>query len=313
MEPNVTSRPTPTGFTMLPTCCRGVYDVTVTASGFSTLEQKGISLTVGAQQALNLIVKVGQLSQTVEVTAEAPVVESENATISATVDQKTVVDLPLNGRDWTQLATLQLGVSAVRGQASTSSTANRAQRGFGNELSDSGHRPYENTYRVDGININDYSNGAPGSVIGETLGVDAIQEFGVVTTNYTAEYGRTAGAVINAATRSGTNAFHGTLYEFDRERVLNARNYFDPAVTPPFSQHQYGGSGGGPIKKNKAFIFGDYEGVRQAVSSAFSDTIPSASARAGQMCPIAIASGSSACTPHTVTINPQVAPSLAGC
>src|ERR1700738_1584568 len=111
---------------------------------------------------------------------------------------------------------------------------NRGNRGFGNQLADSGHRPYENTYRVDGISINDYTNGAPGSVLGVTLGVDAIREFNVVTTNYTAEYGRTSGAVINSVTKSGTNAFHGSSYFFDRDKIFDARNFFDPATKPPF-------------------------------------------------------------------------------
>ena len=289
----------------------GVYDVTVKATGFSTLERKGITLTVGAQQTLDLTVKVGGLNQTVQVTAEAPVVESQNATISATVEQKTVVELPLNGRDWTQLATLEPGINAVRTQASTTGTNNRVSKGFGNQLTDAGHRPYGNTYMVDGLNINDYSNGAPGNVIGETLGVDAIQEFSVVTLNYGAEYGRTSGAVINAVSKSGTNTFHGTLFEFDRERVLNTRNFFDPAVTPAFAQHQYGGSAGGPIKKNKMFIFGDYEAVYRRVGNPYVNIIPSAAARAGLMCPIPVASGTSACTPHTITIRPDLAKYLA--
>jgi hypothetical protein len=172
------------------------------------------------------------------VNAAPPSVETTSSTIGATVEQKTVVELPLNGRDWTQLATLQPGVTAIRTQTSTNSTANRAQRGFGNQLSDSGHRPNENTYRIDGINFNDYTNGAPGSVIGATLGVDAIQEFNVVTTNYSAEYGRTSGAVINAITKSGTNQLHGSAFFFDRDQVFDARNFFDPPTIPPFQQKQ---------------------------------------------------------------------------
>jgi len=120
--------------------------------------------------------------------------------------RKALVDLPLNGRDWTQLATLQPGVASVRPQQPTTGNSNRGVRGYGNQLASNGHSPYENTYRLDGINENDYSNGAPGNVIGANLGVDAIQEFSVVTTSYTAAYGRTSGSVINAVTRSGTNA-----------------------------------------------------------------------------------------------------------
>lgn len=292
-----------------PNLLPGSYDLTVTATGFQTLVQKGITLTVGAEQALNFGLKIGQLSQTVTVSETPPSVDTTSSTLSATVEQKTVVELPLNGRDWTQLATLQPGVISVRAQASTGATANRGNRGFGDQLADSGHRPNENTYRVDGININDYSNGAPGSVLGASLGVDAIQEFSVVTTNYTAEYGRTSGAVINAITKSGTNQFHGSGYFFDRDKVLDARNFFDGPKIPPFRRTQFGGSAGGPIVKEKTFIFGDYEGVRQGQSLSFSDLVPSAAARAGNLC--SAPAPSSTCTPHTVTIDSKVAPYLA--
>ena len=266
-----------------PNLSPGNYEVTVTAKGFSTFVQKNLALTVGSEQALNVTLRVGELSQRVEVVAAPPSVDTTSSTLSATVEEKTVVELPLNGRDWTQLATLQPGVISVRAQASTGATANRGNRGFGDQLADSGHRPNENTYRIDGININDYSNGAPGSTLGASLGVDAIQEFNVVTTNYTAEYGRTSGAVINAITRSGTNQFHGSGYFFDRDKVFDARNFFDPATIPPFRRTQFGGSAGGPIIKDKTFIFGDYEAVRQSQSLSFSDIIPTAAARAGNL------------------------------
>jgi hypothetical protein len=226
------------------------------------------------------------------------------------VEQKTVVDLPLNGRDWSQLATLQPGVISVRAQASTGATANRGNRGFGDQLADSGHRPNENTYRVDGVNINDYSNGAPGSVLGASLGVDAIQEFSVVTTNYTAEYGRTSGAVINAITKSGTNQVHGSGYFFDRDKVFDARNFFDGPKIPPFRRTQFGGSIGAPIIKNKTFIFGDYEGVRQGQSQSSKVTILSAAALQGIMCSNPAGALTNPCTTHIITIDPKVTPFL---
>src|SRR5579863_1840664 len=295
------------GFYSAPNLLPGTYNVTVKAKGFSTAVQTGLVLTVGAQQALDFTMKVGEITQTVEVSAAPPAVDTLSSTISATVEEKTVVDLPLNGRDWTQLATLQPGVISVRAQASTGSTANRGNRGFGDQLADSGHRPNENTYRIDGININDYSNGAPGSTLGASLGVDAIQEFSVVTTAYTAEYGRTSGAVINAVTRSGTNRVHGSGYIFDRDKVFDARNYFDPAVIPPFRRLQFGGSMGGPIRKDKTFIFGDYEGVRQGQSVSLADHILSPAALSGVMC----STPNGTCTSHTISINPQIQPFLA--
>src|SRR6195256_3678298 len=271
------------GLFFAPNLAPATYDFTVTASGFGPVTQKGLVLNVGGEQALDVKMRVGQLAQEVEVNASATNVETTTSAVSATVEEKTVVELPLNGRDWTQLATLQPGVTSVRAQASNASTANRGNRGFGNQLSDSGHRPNENTYRIDGININDYSNGAPGSVLGIALGVDAIQEFNVVTTNYSAEYGRTSGAVINSITKSGTNEFHGSAYFFDRDKIFDARNFFDPPAIPPFRRIQFGASAGAPLIKNKTFIFGDYEGIRESQSLSFSDIVPSQNARNGQL------------------------------
>lgn len=268
------------GIYSAPNLAPATYEVTVTAQGFGPVTQKGLVLNAGGQQALDFKLKVGQLAQEVQVSAASVDVETTTSAVSATVEQKTVVELPLNGRDWTQLATLQPGVTSVRAQASNASTANRGNRGFGNQLSDSGHRPNENTYRIDGININDYSNGSPGSVLGASLGVDAIQEFSVVTTNYTAEYGRTSGAVINAVTRAGTNDVHGSAYIFDRDKIFDAKPFFADKK-PPFRRIQFGGSAGTAIVKDKTFIFGDYEGVRQSKSSAQGVTVPSATAREG--------------------------------
>lgn len=269
-----------------PNLSPGIYEITVTGKGFSTFVQKNLTLTVGSEQALNVSLRVGELSQMIVVQAAPPSVDTTSSTLSATVEEKTVVELPLNGRDWTQLATLQPGVISVRAQASNASTANRGNRGFGNQLSDSGHRPNENTYRIDGININDYSNGSPGSVLGAALGVDAIQEFNVVTTNYTAEYGRTSGAVINAVSRSGSNDLHGSAYLFDRDKIFDATPYFSTAGQSgkgkgPFRRVQFGGSAGAPIVKDKTFIFGDYEGVRQTKSQSANVRVPSANARSG--------------------------------
>ena len=145
-------------------------------------------------------------------------------------------------------------------------TAPKGNRGYGNQMTISGTRPQQNNYRLDGISINDYSNGAPGSVAGLNLGVDAISEFSVLTSNYSAEYGRTSGGVINAITKSGTNQFHGGIFEFLRNSALDARNFFDGPSVPPFKRNQFGGFAGGPIKKDKTFIFGSYEGLRQSLT-----------------------------------------------
>src|ERR1700726_2835017 len=264
------------GFYSAPNLLPGVYDITVSAPGFSTSVQTGLTLTVGAAQSLNIPLKIGHTGERVEVTAIAPEVQLASSTLSAEVDSITEHELPLNGRDWTQLATLQPGVTGVRVEAGAS---NRGNRGYGTLLTISGHQPYENNYRINGISINDYSNGSPGSSLGVNLGVDAVQEFSVLTGNYSAEYGRASGGVINGITKSGTNGFHGDAYYFIRDKVLDARNYFDPTKIPPFHGDQFGVSGGGPIKKGKTFIFGDYESIHQRKSDTFSNLVPSAAAR----------------------------------
>src|ERR1700730_14414093 len=159
------------GFYSAPDLLAGDYQIEASAKGFSTVALEDVTLTVGSERAIDFTLKVGQVNLRVKVTTTPTTVETSSSTLSAAVEQKTIVDLPLNGRDWTLLATLQPGVIAVRAQATTGASANRGNRGFGNQLSDSGHRPYENTYRIDGININDYTNGAPGSVLGVALGV----------------------------------------------------------------------------------------------------------------------------------------------
>ncbi|MGZ5529681.1 MAG: TonB-dependent receptor domain-containing protein, partial [Limisphaerales bacterium] len=189
----------------------------------------------------------------------------------------------LNGRSWTDLAELQPGVSTIQTQPTFAAGTDRGNRGFGQQLTISGARPQQNNYRLDGVSLNDYANGAPGSVLGGNLGVDAIQEFSVLTSNYSAEYGKTSGGVVNAITRSGTNDIHGSVYEFLRNSHLDARNYFDVGNIPPFKRNQFGGAIGGPIIKNRTFFFADYEGIRQSKGITAFDTVPSAAARAGNL------------------------------
>src|ERR1700730_8758467 len=273
----------PAGFYTAPNLLPGTYQITATAGGFATEVQTGITLTVGAQQVLNLTMQVGQVTQRIKVTSEAPTVQLATSSISAVVNSTTVRELPLNGRSWTDLASLQPGVAAVQTQASLGTGDDRGNRGFGNQISVAGARPQQNNYRLDGISINDFSNGGPGSVLGGNVGVDAIEEFSVLTSNYSAEYGRTSGGVVNAITRSGTNQFHGGVYEFLRNSALDARNFFDGKI-PPFRRNQFGAAAGGPIRKDKVFVFGDYEGIRQSKGITSVDTVPSLAARGGTLC-----------------------------
>src|SRR5258706_8770151 len=255
----------------------GTYSVTATAAGFQKMVQNGLTLTVGATQTLNLTMPVGQSNQTVEVTAEAPTVNLSNAEIGAITTERTIEELPLNGRSWSDLANLQAGVYQIHTQPDVNSR-DRFTRGYGLQLSISGNRPQQNNYRVDGISINDPANGGPGNVLGSNAGVDAISEFSVLTTNYSTEYGRASGGIINATTKSGSNQFHGSAYEFLRNSWLDAPNFYDPAgKKPQFRRNQFGASAGGPIIKDKTFGFGDYEGLRKAKGLSKISTIPSVS------------------------------------
>jgi outer membrane receptor protein involved in Fe transport len=263
----------------------GDYQITVSAKGFATEVRKGISLTVGAQQVIDLTLQVGSAAHTVvEVTTEAPAVQLASSDISAVVNATTVRELPLNGRSWTDLAALQPGVDTIQTQPTFAVGADRGNRGFGQQLTISGARPQQNNYRLDGVSLNDYANGAPGSVLGGNLGVDAIQEFSVLTSNYSAEYGKTSGGVVNAITRSGTNAFHGSAYEFLRNSKLDAANFFEAGQRSPFKRNQFGGAIGGPIVKNRTFFFADYEGIRQSKGIVSVNFVPSPAALRGLLC-----------------------------
>ncbi len=272
------------GLYSAPNLLPGKYDVTVSAPGFATAIQKDVTLTVGGQQLLNIKMQVGQVSQTIEVTDVAPAVQLTDSTVGGVIGQEAVVQLPLNGRDWTSLATLEPGVDSVGSIQANTGGPDRARRGYGVQMTISGTRPTQNNYRIDGISVNDYTNGGPGSVEGSTLGVDAVQEFSVLTSNYSAEYGRTSGGVVNALTKSGTNAFHGDVYEFLRNSALDARNYFDPAQIPAFRRNQFGAALGGPIMKDRTFFFMDYEGLRQNQGITSQAIVPSAAARQGILC-----------------------------
>jgi len=280
----------------------GEYQVTVSAKGFATEVRKGISLTVGARQIIDLTLQVGSAAKTVvEVTTEAPAVQLASSDISAVVNATTVRELPLNGRSWTDLAALQPGVDTIQTQPTFAVGADRGNRGFGQQLTISGARPQQNNYRLDGVSLNDYANGAPGSVLGGNLGVDAIQEFSVLTSNYSAEYGKTSGGVVNAITRSGTNTFHGSAYEFLRNSTLDARNFFEDPAAPKasFKRNQFGGAIGGPLIKNRTFFFADFEAIRQSKGIAVVDTVPSEAARAGLLC--SNPSGADPSSPCTTT------------
>ena len=290
------------GFYSAPNLLPGTYELKFSASGFKVEARKNIELTVGALVGLDQILRVGSISETVVVQSEIPAVQLSTSELSAVVNATTVRELPLNGRSWTDLAQLQPGVSAIHTQPDFSAGTDRGNRGFGQQLTISGARPQQNNYRLDGVSLNDYANGAPGSVLGGNLGVDAIEEFSVITSNYEADYGKTSGGVVNAITRSGTNQIHGSAYEFLRNSKLDTKNYFDVGNIPPFKRNQFGGTLGGPIVKNHTFFFVDFEGIRQSKGITTVATVPSAAARSGTLC--SSPDPGSTCTPTPVTVDP---------
>ena len=291
------------GLYTAPTLQPGKYEVTAPVSGFKTEIHSGITLTVGASEVVNLHMRVEKTTDKVVVSSAPPSVELASSTLTNVVDAKNIVGLPLNGRDWTQLALLQPGVVQTQAQVGSlggpAAPGGRTVRGNGVQMDISGGRPQENNYRLDGINIDDYANSAPGSVLGLNLGADAVEEFSVLTSNFSVQYGRGSGGVINAVTRAGTNAFHGDVYEFLRNSALDARNFFDPAQKPPLQRNQFGAAVGGPIQKDKTFFFGDYEGFRQNQGFTTLDIVPSANARQGIL------------STGNVTVDPAVKPYLA--
>ncbi len=263
------------------------YEVSVSAMGFRTATSK-VTLIVGGQQALNVALTVGEVSQTVEVTGAAPVVETTNATLSGEVVGSQIATLPLNGRDWVSLAALTPGVVSVRPHEDINAPGG-STRGLGIQMTINGARPQQNVYRLNGVIVNDYSNAGPGNVLGNNAGVDAIQEFSVLTGNYSAEYGDTSAGVINAITKSGTNTFHGSAYEFLRNSSLDAANRFeDPNPQLPagvkkgnFVRNQFGASAGWKVLRDRAFLFGNYEGFRQAKAIPQQGSVLTPAARLG--------------------------------
>lgn len=252
----------------------GSYEVTVTLSGFAKLTRGGIKLSVGAETVVSLGLSVRQLEDRVEVEAQTSAVETTTASTGTLISEDQIKGLPLNGRSFIELATLTPGVQLTQTGGRTTST------GFGTKLSVNGSRYTANLFTLDGTTLNDQFNQA-GSASGNVLGVEAIREFRVLTNSFSAEYGRHTGGVINAATKSGTNAFHGSAFEFHRNDGLDSPNFFDdPTKVPEFKRNQFGFSLGGPVQRDKTFFFVTYEGLRENLGQTLIFNVPSAALRA---------------------------------
>ena len=287
----------------------GDYAVSAALSGFQTATRSPVTVTVGASAVANFDLSLGAVSQDVTVTSEAPQVNTIDASLGGLVGEREVRELPLNGRDWLQLTTLEAGVKGGIGQQSAASFSNsRAARGNGLALSVSGNRPTGNVFLVDGLVVNDFANASPGSGLNVNLGVEAVREFRVLTNEYTAEYGRSSGGVVTAVYKSGTNGFHGSAFEFLRNSALDARNFFD-AEKPDFRRNQFGGSAGGPIRTDATFVFGDYEELHEKKGLAHNSDTLSPDARNGLVC---VAAGANPCASKTsIPISPRIVPYLA--
>jgi hypothetical protein len=254
----------------------GSYEIVAELAGFQTTVRDGIRLSLGQHAVVNFALKVGALQERLVVTGASPLVETTKATLAALVDEKQIRDLPLNGRDFSQLTLLQPGVLA------TPTTARAVDRGMGTQVAIAGARPNQISYLLDGTDVNSQGNQSPGSAAGGLLGVEAVREFQVLVNNYSAEFGRSAGGIVSAVTRSGTNTLHGAGFEFHRNDSLDAKTFFDPPdePKPPFTRNQFGGYAGGPVKRDRAFFFASYEGLRQDLTETTILRVPSRSTRA---------------------------------
>ena len=264
----------------------GNYDVEASKTGFQSLVHKGITLTVGANLIVDFSLPLGQVSQTVTVESEVSRVETQTATVSSLVTPTQVSQLPLNGRNFEQLMSLAPGVQSVTQTYITGGGGGGISSGFygpGQTYSIAGSRPVGQDFLLDDQELQGYWNKGTGSnITGNSLGVEAISQFQVLTNTYSAQFGGT-GAAINAASKSGTNSFHGSGYDYLRNSALDARNFFDGVKIPPFRRNQFGGSLGGPIKRDKLFFFVNYEGLGSALGITGNQFVPDTLSRTGDI------------------------------
>lgn len=259
----------------------GQYEIRAESAGFTPVVRSGINLVVGQQAVADVQLRVGALQEALTVTEEAPLVNTTPQSTAGLINEEQVKDLPLNGRSWDTLVTLNPSTTNFTSNQSPTSTG----KGQGFNFSISGNREDFNLFLMNGIEYTGASTAdvMPGGVSGYLLGVDAVREFNVQQGTYGAEYGKRPGGQVTVITSSGSNQFHGDAFEFLRNSALDARNFFAQGLNPPFKRNQFGGALGGPIKKDKAFIFGNYEGFRQSLSQSAVAFVPNAAARNGTL------------------------------
>ncbi len=261
----------------------GGYELRSAKAGFKEEVRTGVHLVVGQSATLDMELPVGESSQQITVSGDAPLVGVTTESIAGLVGERQIKDLPLNGRGYDELLTLNPGVvnftwEKTGGIGVSNSTT-------GNNFSVEGNRPQQNLFLLNGVEFTGAAENSmqPGGTSQQLLGVDAVREFNLLLDSYGAEYGKRPGAQVLIVTQSGTNRLHGSLFEFLRNNALDAPNYFDTGSAPGFERNQFGASLGGPLQKNKTFLFGSYEGFRQHLHQTGVDLVPDASARLGYL------------------------------
>ncbi|MGH9374962.1 MAG: carboxypeptidase regulatory-like domain-containing protein [Terriglobia bacterium] len=259
----------------------GGYEIIAEKEGFEAEVRRGITLVVAQQAIIDLTLQLGMVKQHVTVTEKAPLITTATDQTAGLVGENQIKNLPLNGRSYDELLTLN--PSIVNYTWEKSGGIGVSNSSVGNMFAVSGRRPQENLFLLNGVEYTGAAeiNMQPGGASGQLLGVDAIREFNVLTDTYAAEYGKRPGAQVVIVTQSGSNALHGSVYEFLRNSAFDARNFFDHSSIPPFERNQFGGALGGPIRKDKTFLFGDYEGFRQRLGLSAVTLVPDNNARNG--------------------------------
>ncbi len=262
----------------------GAQEVRAEKPGFRSAVRTGVNLFVGQEAVVNLKLDVGEVAQEVTISADSPLVDTTTASVSGLVAEREIKELPLNGRSFDSLITLNAGSINYTYKSPGTVTSS----GF--TFSVAGRRPLDNIFLLNGIEYTGSSQLSitPGGVSGYLLGIDAVREFNVQTGTYSAEYGKRAGAQVTVVTQSGTNQFHGSVFEFLRNSALDARTIFDINPTPgaqssaaPFRRNQFGGSAGGPIQKDRLFLFGNYEGFRHRLGIGSIAVVPDSKVQQG--------------------------------
>ena len=265
----------------VPSVSVGHYELKIAKSGFQSQLRTGIDIVIGQTLVVDVTLSVGNVQEEVTVDEIASPVIVSTQQSSGLVSERQVKDLPLNGRSYDEL--LALNPTIVNYTSERSGGIGTSNSAVGNMFVVSGHRPQDNLFLMNGIEYTGASeiNITPGGTSGQLLGVDAVREFNVVSDTYGAEYGKRTGAQVSIVTASGTNQLHGSVYEFLRNSALDARNYFDQGSIPQFQRNVFGGSIGGPLKKNRLFLFGNYEGYVQHLGLSDVTLVPDNQARQG--------------------------------